>query len=200
MKVIHYEDKESWLYDRRSRITGSKLKDIVVKRGTGRKIGFYQLIADRLGIPADDENAMERGNRLESEAVTVFEKETGKEVDSSLQMWVRDDNDSIAYSPDGVISKKEALEIKCLGSARHIEALLTQQIPDEYEFQKLQAFIVNDALKTLYFAFYDPRLIAKPFFYIIVEREALKEQIDEYLEYERNVLVEIEKIVKGLTF
>lgn len=200
MKVIHYEDKESWLYDRRSRITGSKLKDIVVKRGTGRKIGFYQLIADRLGIPADDENAMERGNRLESEAVTVFEKETGKEVDSSLQMWVRDDNDSIAYSPDGVIGKKEALEIKCLGSARHIEALITELVPDEYEFQKLQAFIVNDKLETLYFGFYDPRLIAKPFFYLTVKRSEVQEQVDEYLGYQKNILIDVEKYVKEFTF
>lgn len=200
MIVKKYDSKEEWLADRRSRITGSKLKDIVVKRGTGKKIGFYQLIADRLGIPADDENPMERGCRLEQEAIDTFAKETGKKVDASLQMWIRDDNDSIAYSPDGVIGKKEALEIKCLGSARHIEALLTKEVPDEFEFQKLQAFIVNDSLKTLYFAFYDPRLIAKPFFYLTIERTSVQPLIDEYLEYERTIIAEIDSIVKSLTF
>lgn len=203
MKVIQYETKEAWLEDRRTRITGSKLKDIVVKRGTGRKIGFYQLIADRLGIPADNESPMDRGNRLEKEAITVFSKQTGLKVDDSLQMWVRDDNESIAYSPDGVVVEidgNEAVEIKCLGSARHIEALLTQEVPDEYEFQKIQAFIVNDKLETLYFCFYDPRLLAKPFFYLTIKREDVQAQVNEYLEYQRNLIAEVNQIVNELTF
>ncbi len=200
MKVIQYDTKEAWLADRVKRITGSKLKDIVVKRGTGKKIGFYQLIADRLGIPADDESPMDRGNRLEKEALTIFTKETKKKVDDSLQMWVREDNDSIAYSPDGVISKKEACEIKCLGSARHIEALITQEVPDEFEFQKLQAFIVNDNLETLYFCFYDPRLLAKPFFYLTIQRSEVQEKVNEYLEYQKNVIEEVNRIVNELTF
>ena len=204
MKTLSFETKEEWLDARRGKITGSKLKDIVVKRGTGKKIGFYQLIADRLGIPADDENPMERGIRLESEALQTFAKETGKKIDTSLVIWTREDNEDIAYSPDAfTLHKKiptECVETKCLASARHIEALLTQQIPDEYEFQKLQAFIVNDDLQTLYFVFYDPRLLARPFFYLTIKRSELQAEIDQYLAYERDVLAEIDKIVLELTF
>ena len=51
---------------REGKITGSRLKDIIVKRGTGKKIGFYSLIAEKLGIPAEEgETPMERGSRLE---------------------------------------------------------------------------------------------------------------------------------------
>lgn len=201
MQTLKFDSKQEWLDARRGKITGSRLKDIVVKRGTGKKIDYYELIAERLGIPADDESAMDRGTRLEGEAVERFCKETKKQVDTSLVIWTRDDNESIAISPDGFIGETEAVEAKCLSSARHIEAFLTQEIPDEYKMQALQYFIVNDSLTILYFIFYDPRLIAKDFFYIEMKRtEEVQKEVDEYLAYQRNVIKEIDEIVKTLTF
>lgn len=200
MKTLKFESREEWLAARRGKITGSRLKDIIVKRGSGRKIGFYELIAERLGIPADDESAMDRGTRLEPEAMERFAKETGKKLDTSLVIWSRDDDESIAISPDGFIGKKEAIEAKCLSSARHIEAYLTQKVPDEYEYQVLQYFIVNDQLQKLHFVFYDPRLIAKDFFFITVDRKTVKEQVEEILAYERGVIAEVNEVVNSLTF
>ncbi len=200
MKTLKFESREEWLAARRGKITGTRLKDIIVKRGTGRKIGFYELIAERLGVPADDENAMERGKRLESEAMERFIKETGKKVDTSLVMWQRDDNESIAISPDGFIGKTEAVEVKCLASARHIEALLTNEVPTDYEYQVLQYFIVNDKLKTLHLVFYDPRILAKDYFTIEIKRENVQEQVDEYLAYENQIINEVNEIVNKLTF
>ncbi len=86
MKTLKFENQESWLEARKTKITGSRLKDIIVKRGTGQKIGFYELIAERLAIPSDGEDPMERGHRLETEALERFTQETGKEVDGSLVM------------------------------------------------------------------------------------------------------------------
>lgn len=206
MKTNAFESREEWLAARRGKITGSRLKDIVVKRGTAKKIGFYELIAERLGVPADDESAMDRGTRLESEAVDKFIEMTGKKVDTSLVIWERDDEASIAISPDGFVEQAEtleateAVETKCLSSARHIEALLTQEIPSEYEFQTLQYFIVNEKLETLYFCFYDPRILVKPFFYIEVKRESLTEKIAEYLAYQKSIIEEVNKVVLDLTF
>lgn len=199
MKIHKFDDQESWLAARRGRITGSRLKDIVVKRGTEKKIGFYELIAERLGIPSDDESAMSRGHRLEAEAIEQFTKETGKKVNTDLVIWSREDNEGIAISPDGVVGKTAAIEVKCLSSARHIEAVLTKKIPKEYEYQVLQYFIVNESLKTLYFVFYDPRLVIKPFFMIEVKRNSLKEDIDEMLAYQSETLLEVEKIVNELS-
>lgn len=200
MKTLNYDNKDEWLAARRGKITGSRLKDIVVKRGTNKKIGFYELIAERLGIPPEDENAMSRGTRLECEAVDAFKAVSGKEVDTSLVIWTREDNESIALSPDGFIGETEAVEVKCLSSARHIEAFLTQQVPDEYEFQKIQYFIVNDKLQTLYFCFYDPRLLAKPFFYLTITRDDVLEDVDTYLQYQMDTLKEVDEIVNNLTF
>ena len=219
MKITTYENEQTWLDARRGRITGTRLKDLIVKRGTGYKLGFYEIIAERIAIPANDENVMDRGHRLEGDAVERFSTVTGKEVDSSLIMWLRDDNEAIAISPDGQIGETEAVEVKCLSSARHIEAWIKkyysklpdpEAIPDDYKEQALQYFIVNEKLKTLYFVFFDPRM-SKDFFYLTINRTdvwetvkdvliTVQDKVDEYLALEYERLVEIEKFENLLTF
>lgn len=204
MKTLKFDNREDWLEARRGKITGSRLKDIVLKRGTTPKIGYYELIAERLAVAADDESPMDRGTRLEEEALARFTEETEKKLDTSLIIWTREDNDCIALSPDGVVedsNETEAVEVKCLSSAKHIEALLTQKIPSEYEEQMIQYFIVNDALQTLYWAFYDPRIgYSKDFHCIEVKREDVQEKVLECLAYQRQVLEEVDEIVNQITF
>ena len=199
MIVQKFSDRDEWLETRRGRITGTRLKDLVVKRGTKPKKGYYELIAERVAIPASNENSMDRGTRLEDEALQRFTRETGKEVNGELIIWSREDCPDIAISPDGMIGTTEAVECKCLSSASHLEAWITKEIPDEYEYQVLQYFIVNDELKTLYFTFYDPRM-PNDFFYLEVKREDVQEKVDECLALEREVLEKIALIEKELTF
>lgn len=200
MKTIAFETREEWLEARRGKITGSRLKDIVMKRGNGHKMGFYELIAERLAVAPDEENPMDRGLRLEEEAMARFVKETGKKVDTSLVIWAREDNESIAVSPDGFIGKNEAVEVKCLSSASHIKTWLTKKVPDDYEMQRLQYFIVNEKLTKLYFAFYDPRIPCKDFFVFEIKREEVQQEIDEYLAFEKSILLEVDEVVNELTF
>lgn len=200
MLTKYFDSREAWEEARLGRITGSKLKDLITKRGDGKKKGYYQLIADRLAIPQDGENVMDRGHRLEVEAIEEFTKATGKEVETSLVMWMRDDNDNIAISPDGFIGDKEAAEVKCLNSASHIEALLTNSVPKEYEDQVIQYFVVNDKLEKLYFIFYDPRLIIKQkFFYLEITRESVQTKVEEYIKLEHDLLAEVAAIVESLS-
>jgi len=200
MKTQKFQNREEWLQARTGKITGTILKDIITLRGTAPKKGFYQLIADRVALPADGENAMDRGVRLEPEAIERFMKQEKKKVDTSLMMWISEENESMAISPDGVIGETGAVEVKCLNSASHIEAWLTQKIPTEHYFQSLQYFIINPKLKWLYFVFYDPRVPAKDFFFITLERKDLEVEIEKYLIQELAILKEIEKIVLELTF
>jgi len=199
MKIKTFASEEEWLEARKGKITGTRLKDLINKRATKPKIGFYEIIAERIALPPSEENAMDRGKRLEDEAIDRFEKLTKKEVNRDLVMWERDDNENIAISPDGFIGKKEAIEIKCLSSARFLEALLTNEIPSEYEYQTLQYFIVNEDLEKLYFGFYDPRM-PKDFFYITLNRKDLEDKIAECLELERLALQKIKEIENNLTF
>lgn len=247
MKIIPFEDRDSWLLARNGKITGTSLKDIVVTGGITKdaivkeleankidfkktakkeeleklltkesynklqgelekKLGFYELIAQRLSVKEDDfdgfvpnETPMDRGTRLQKKALERFTEITEKKVNDKLVLWTRDDNESIAISPDGVISETEAVETKCLASSRHLQTYFTNSIPDEYEFQKLQYFIVNDKLQTLYFCFYDPRIPVKDFFFIKVERKDIESDIQNYLAYQLRELAEVDKIVADLS-
>lgn len=199
MKTLKFEDRETWMQARVGKITGTRLKDIIVLRGNTPKKGFYELIAERVAIPADDENPMDRGVRLEEEAISRFSKEEKKKVDTSLIMWVSEEDENIAISPDGVIGETGAVEVKCLNSASHIEAWLTQKLPSEYQFQSLQYFIVNSKLKYLYFIFYDPRIPNKDFFYLTINRKDIEEDIKKYKQEQLKVLAEVEKITLELT-
>lgn len=199
MKINKYDNREEWLKSREGRITGSKLKDIIVKRGTGKKKGYYQLIADKIATNPDGERPTDRGTRLEEEAIARFVKETEKEVNTDLVIFSRDDNENIAFSPDGYIGDTEIVEAKCLSSASHIEAWLTQETPDEYFEQTVQPFIVNDLLTTLYLVFYDPRIPCKDFFFLTINRKDVEEKVAEYLDYQRKTLAEIDEIVLKLT-
>lgn len=213
MKIVQVEQNSpEWLEMRKCKITGSKLKDLIVKRGTGKKIGFYQLIADRLAVEDGSVDGRDRGHNLENEAIEEFEKLTGKTVNKDCGMWLSDIDENIAVSPDGGIAVEvdvddkmtviypEAVEVKCLGSARHIEAILTNKIPSEYEDQGLQYFIVNEELETLYFIFYDPRIVAKPLHVIELHRQSWLADIESYRDYQIGVLKEVDEAVAKLAF
>lgn len=205
MRQLTFNTIEEWKAARQGKITGSTLKDIVTLRGDGKKVGYWNLIADRLSEQPDGENAMDRGTRLEPEAIEQFVEHTGKEVNTDLVIWVRDDNDNIALSPDGFIEHNgkitEAVEVKCLDRAKHAEAIVTNKIPKDYDFQVLQYFVVNDDLEQLHFVMYDPRFIEKlRLKMFVVDRAEVADNVEKYLEYERNTLEEINSIVADLTF
>lgn len=198
--IEKFDDREQWLNARNGKITGSKLKDIITKRGDGVKKGVYQLIADRIAIAPDGENPMDRGTRLEEEAIARFVKETGKKVNTDLVIFSRVDNPNIAFSPDAYIGDTEVVEAKCLSSASHIEALITQKVPSEYEDQIIQPFVVNDNLKTVYMVFYDPRIPTKDFFYLTINRADVEDKVVEYLEYEKQKLEFVEEWILKLSY
>jgi predicted phage-related endonuclease len=190
MKIKTFKTEDEWLEARSGRITGTKLGGLVSKRNGEKKIGFYSLIAERIAIPASEENVMDRGHRLEDEAVELFKKRTGKKVKNELVIWYRDDDENIAYSPDGSIGKSQTVEIKCLSTARHLEAYITKKVPDDYEHQVIQSFIVNTSQKKLWFVMYDPRCPIDLFWFEITRKE--KEQdIADYLKLEQEVLKEV---------
>lgn len=214
MQVLQFTEHEDWLNARKTRITGSRLKNVLTLRGDGKKKDFYDLIAERMELPKTDENPMDRGHRLEPIALDLFSKETGKKIDNSFVMWVRDDDVSIGVSPDGVVVEEdgtvsateilfagpeEAVEVKCLDGGRHIEALLTG-MPNDYKFQVYQYFIVNDNLKTLYMVFYNPRLIAKQLHWLEIKREDVEDKVRLYHQEQRNIIAQVEEIVTSLTF
>ena len=78
--------------------------------------------------------------------------------------------------------------------------MLTGEVPSDYDEQKIQYFIVNDHLKTLYFVFYDPSIPKKDYFVIEITRADVQPLVEKYLDYQRDVLNEVQEIVNELTF
>lgn len=171
MKIIEVEQGSSeWMSFREGKRTGTTVGKIFAKsRKTGEMydttkplITFYQKVAERLaeGTGDDDglESSRERGKDLEEEAINEAERRLGLKLIRG-NVWQADDLNHIE-SPDAYTKDlKTAVEIKCLSSARHIQAICENRPPQEYYAEYLNYFLVNDDLETLYIFLYDPRFM-----------------------------------------
>jgi hypothetical protein len=208
MKSLTFESREAWLNWRLGKATGSTLKEMVNLRDGGTKPGVYRAAAESLIGPAaidadDDEKAMERGIRLEPVAIARFEKETGKKVQRGIIGWEREDDSRMAVSPDGVIGKTCAVEVKCLSIGKHLEAIYTKKIPKNtagYEEQLAQYFIVNKGLKKVFYVFYDDRFPAPlDFFVLEFTRKDMKEEIAKLEALEHDAVAKVREIVNAVS-
>lgn len=205
MITKHYASREEWLNDKLGKASGSRAKDVMPDAKGNWKKGFWELVDERLrGSIAinSEENPMDRGTRLEPQALARFTQETGKKVDASLLAWFREDDPSIMLSPDGVVGKSAAVEVKCLVGPSHAEALYTEAIPKNtggYLEQAMQYFVVNDKLKTLYFVFYNPDYPpGLDYFCLTFQRKDYKTAIASQLAQELQVLRGVREVTNKL--
>lgn len=171
MRIIEVEQGSSeWLSFREGKRTGTTLGKFFAKsRKTGELydtdkplVTFYQKVAERLaeGTGDDDglESSRERGKDLEEEAITEAEQKLGLNLIRG-NVWQAKDKNHIE-SPDAYTKDlKVAVEVKCLSSARHIQAICEDKPPVEYYAEYINYFLVNDKLDTLYVFLYDPRFL-----------------------------------------
>lgn len=207
MKRLQLEQNtDEWLEWRKTKITGSRVSGLIVKRGTEKKTAFWELLAERLSTDTSAvDDPMARGHELERIALKEFTEYTGKEVNPDCGVWVSDVSDYIALSPDGEISETEAVEVKCpANSAYHVKTFITDKVPNEYPHnymdQVIQYFVVNEKLEQLHFVSYDPRIACKPLHVITVYRDDIKDEIEFQLDYQLKELKEIDALVAKLTF
>jgi len=191
---------DEWHQLRKGKITGTYLKAIM---GTpkARQEAIYEMIAERLTMGVESEttweNAMDRGLRLEDDAITMFEFETGKQVERT-GFCEDDTNALIANSPDGLIGENEAVEVKCLEGKKHVKAWLTNEIPDDYQWQVVQYFVVNQKLEKLYFVNYHPDIQIHSIHIIEVTREQVADKILLARKLEEIFLKEVEEQLSKL--
>ena len=171
MQVIKIEQgTPEWMSLREGKRTGTSIGKIFAKsRKTGEMfdtekplITFYQKVAERLAEGTGDDDGLdssrERGKALEQQAIDEAEQKLGLKLIRG-NVWQADDKNHIE-SPDAYTKDlKTAVEVKCLSSARHIQAIVEDRPPMEYWTEYLNYFLVNDKLKTLYVFLYDPRFM-----------------------------------------
>lgn len=186
---------ESWHHIRKGKITGTTLKAIM---GTpkARQEAIYEIIAERLtvGVDMDYENAMDRGTRLEPEAIAMFELQTGLQVQRT-GFCQHDENTAIANSPDGLIDENAAVEAKCPEGKNYVKMWITNQVPEQYYWQCIQYFVVNESLDTLYFIGYNPDIQVHPLHIIEMLREDVLADIKTAEEYQYQFLDEVNAIL-----
>lgn len=91
---------------------------------------FWSFLAEMWADPADGEPPMARGHRLENENIRQACEKLGIDTDTvefDAGMWVRDDDERIAISPDAHEKAEQptfAFEAKSLGTKNHLMAVV----------------------------------------------------------------------------
>ncbi len=170
---------------------------------------YYEIIAEQVARPitpndyldrlnGEPFSMMARGHLLEAEAIEAFEAKTGKKVDEESVVWVSDYDDNAYVSPDGAITSKdgkvrEAVEVKCLSSAKVVKAFLEKKYPKEYAPQILKYFMVNDDLEVLHFIIYTDVIPGLELQIFDIKREDMEESYVEAKVFEKVILKRIAK-------
>ena len=227
MKIYRTEQQsQEWLDARRGKVMGSKVKGVrrTSRDPLKRYQQFWEVLAEKLAIAADGEPPIERGHRLEPEALAEASKILGIPFEHDPGMWISDVDDDIGSSLDGAEPFEEgklptyAAEVKCLSSANHLRFIVEDRrarkqpdyqpiysVPNEekhyFRDQVLQPFVVNEKLETMYFILYDDRIILDHLvtWIITIRREDVADMINENLEMEFEALMQINKLVKELS-
>lgn len=205
------QNTPEWRKARKGKVTGSKADAMLEKRGGKKRLSFYQYIAETLSVDdgsPDDENAKQRGNRLEDEALNKVADELGANIERDLFI-LNEHDESIGLSPDGVISNAEMVETKCLSTKRHVKIIvdswwyekdLVDILRKKHWRQIVHYFIANDELETLHFASYDPRFEPKPLHIVTLKREDVLADVQANLRSNAEGLDEANEIISELTF
>lgn len=82
----------------------------------------------------------------------------------------------------------EEVEVKCLKASKHLMAWDTRRVPEDYWSQKIQYFITNEHLETLYFVFHNPLIPIMPTFILVIRRKDLGHWPDTMLRYQRRTI------------
>lgn len=207
MKVIEIEQGgEDWKQYREGKLTGTKIGKIFAKSRNSEELfdttkpllGFYELLAERLTDSDDLGSSIERGHELEAEAQEKASEELGINFVHG-NVWELDENH--IESPDGYTEDlTEAIEIKCLSSARHIMAIYTNQYPQEYMSEYVNYFVVNDKLKRLFVYLYDARFIEPQYRSAVwvIERDDVESYIERMKQIKKEALKQIERAIREM--
>lgn len=198
MNTSNYlQGTQEWFDDRLGCVTGSKDGGLPAIMGTKKAYDelVYQKVGERLMSHVDMDNmyesAMNRGKRLEPEGIKAFEYVTGKKV-YPAGFVKNPENQWIGYSPDGIISESEDVEVKSPEEKNYTKILDSKKVPDEYEWQITQGFCSNPKLMTRWFVAYNPDITEYPIVIIRCDRADWQDHIDRALEKQLQFLAEVE--------
>ena len=121
------QKSEAWFSLRREHPLSASNSTAIITAGAGLETLCWTAIAERMSskiVEHYSNKDTERGIELEPQAITIYELETGNEVEEVGFITNNKISDVGGVSPDGIISKDGMVEVKC---------------PDDVKFLKLLA-------------------------------------------------------------
>ena len=157
------QGSNAWHQMRLGKVTASRVADILAKTKTGpsasRQNYLIELAIQRTtGIIQESysNSSMEWGTQTEPQARVAYEVNTNNFVDQVAFI----DHPNIAWfgcSPDGLVSDRGLVEIKCPNSATHWEYFKSKEPPKKYFIQMQAQMAVTDRDWCDFISF-DPRM------------------------------------------
>jgi len=162
------QGSDEWFAVKLGKVSASHFSE-VLNKATGRKTYMYRLLAERLsGEPQESYNnkAMETGIETEPEARAYYEALHGQ----IEQVGFVELNDDVGCSPDGLVGLDGLVEIKCPYPSTHIQYIDKNKMPANY-IPQVQGQLWVTGRKWCDFVSFDPRVKARPFWMIRVQRD-----------------------------
>ncbi len=164
--ILHMEQRSAeWLEVRLGKVTSSGVANMKAKRQDGkeaapRKHYRMELVMETLtGLSKDHfvSKEMQWGIDNEPFARSAYEIKYNVNVDS-IGFAMHDSIQQFGASPDGFAGNDGLLEIKCPNTDTHLEYILADAVPKEYEWQIL-AQLACTGREWCDFVSFDPRII-----------------------------------------
>jgi hypothetical protein len=182
--IKHYMPQRSpeWYEIRRGKVTGTRMKSIILPKSEPLKI-MDEIIAEDVSGMSDDEDGfinddMQRGIDLEPVACAAYADIMGCEIQEvgfiQSERWP-----NLGMSPDGLVGEVGQVQVKCPKTKTHVKYLRENVLPKEYFAQILSCFLVDDKLFWVDFISYDPRFAVRPLFIYRINRSDLQKELIE---------------------
>ena len=218
IELILEQGSIEWHHERAGRVTGTSLQSALGAKYSKPKkkwaLGddkvqttlMYELIAERMTevqIVELNTAAVERGRELEPFAIKAAAKHSGEDY-QECGMLISGYSQEFGFSPDSVVKSDNiiigGLETKCPSSKKHIEYLISNELPSEYYWQVLSPFICSDDVQWWDFASFDDRNYECPLFYIRINREDVEDHVKQARDVLTEYLLRVKKTHENLVF
>ena len=166
------QGSEEWHELKHAKIGGTRAKSVQVKKSITEAVIFDEIMAERNtdfiyeeGFTSSD---MQRGKDLEPLAIETIQAETGIIfIDAG---WIAR-NENHGHSPDAISSCETiGLEVKCPSSKVHNSYVRANTLPLEYVWQVINFFSMDESIKSVWFASFNPDYKLMPLFLIEIKR------------------------------
>lgn len=187
MQVYNFpQHSEEWYNIRLGKFTASNAGTIAVA-GKGLETLCYDLVAEILTKHKKEtftSPAMEQGNLLEDQARTLFELETGYNVE---QVGFVEVDEFTGCSPDGfILNRTSGVEIKCPQDNTYAKYMYDGIIKPEYYAQMQMQMLLTEA-KHWFYAVFNPHF----------DKQIIIREVNEDTDFQNKIVA---GLVKGKAF